>query len=54
MVTAVAIDTCHPGLTHGALPPGQDEARGELFMAIDADLIIFLGGYTVEVQREKD
>jgi hypothetical protein len=54
MVAPVAIDTGNPGLTHAALPPGQDEARIELFMAIDTDLIILLGGYTSDVQREKD
>jgi hypothetical protein len=54
MVASVAIDTCHPRLTHWALPPGQDEVWTELFMAIDTDSIILLGGYTVEVQGEKD
>jgi hypothetical protein len=54
MVTPVAIDTCHRGLTHWAFPPRLNEARIALFMAIDTDSIILLGGYTVEVQGEKD
>jgi hypothetical protein len=54
MVAPVAVDTGNPGLSHSAFPPGQDEARIDLFMAIDTDLIIHLGGYTSEVQGEKD
>lgn len=44
MVTPVAIDTCHPGLTHWAFLPGRNEARVELLMAIDTDSIVLLGG----------
>jgi len=54
MVAPVAVDTGNPGLSHSAFPPGQDEGRIDLFMAIDTDLIILLGGYTSEVQGEKD
>jgi hypothetical protein len=54
VVASVAIDTCHPMLTHRALSPRNDEARVDLFMAPDTDSIILLGGYAVEVQTEKD
>jgi len=54
MVGPVTVDTCDPGLTHWAFPPGYNEARIDLFMAIDTDSIILLGGYTSEVQREKN
>jgi len=54
MVAPVAVNTGNPALSHSALPPGQDEARTALFMAVDTDAIILFGDYTLKCQREKD
>jgi hypothetical protein len=54
VVAPMAIDTRHPGLAHWAFPPRQDETSVQLFMAINTDSIVLLGGYTVKVQGEKD
>ena len=54
MVAPVAVNTCHPMLSHWAFPPGHDKVRIDPFMATDTDSIILLGRYTLEVQREKD